>query len=168
MPTCFARPPRTRLLTLACLLASGCSAELPPAAEFQGELRVAGQLALTGGLAQVREGGLCLRLSEKGSGRVLLQRIYDLGDPLWDRRDEHQALYFALGAEHAFDATPPILAPLEFAAVYLEPGVTRPAGDIEPRVTLAYAGPVTDARLTLHASSELAGVAEPLRPPSPR
>src|SRR5437868_3720868 len=85
------------------------------------ELRFVGRVVLEGALAHAREGGICVRLVEQDTGRVVLQRIYDIGDPAWDRRAERQALYFSLTPADAFDAEPPVHAPIVLEAFQLAP-----------------------------------------------
>ena len=94
----------------------------------EGRLASIGRLTLTGALADAREGGVNLRLVEAWSGRVLLQRVYDLGDPLWDRRGEWQSLYYAVGPGFELDARPPVRAPLVLEAIHLPPGVAVEPG----------------------------------------
>lgn len=89
---------------------------------MKGELRFVGRLVLEGALARAKDGGICVRLVEGDTGRVLLQRVYELGDPTWDRRAERQALYFALTPADAFDAEPPVRAPIVLEAFHLPPG----------------------------------------------
>lgn len=123
----------------------------------EARLAVSGRLTLTGSLATAREGGINLRLVERWSGRVLLQRIYDLADPLWDRRDDEQGLYFALTPEFELDARPPVRAPVVLEAVYLPPGVAvEPAPDDE-RVSVAWRADGEERDLVLHVAVDLAG-----------
>lgn len=122
----------------------------------EGPLAVSGRLTLTGSLASAREGGINLRLVESWSGRVLLQRVYDLGDPLWDRRDEEQGLYFALTPEFALDARPPVRAPIALEAVHLPPGIAvEPSADDE-RVSVVWTPGVRERDLVLHVAVDLA------------
>lgn len=119
-----------------------------------------GRLTLTGSLADAREGGVNLRIVEAWSGRVLLQRVYDLGDPLWDRREVSQALYYAIGPGFELDAAAPVRAPLALEVIHLPPGVAvEPRPGFE-RVSVAFTPDGVERDLVLHAAAAVAG-AEP-------
>lgn len=121
------------VLTLLVLLGAGaCHREERPRSQgaiVREELRFVGRLVLEGALGRAHDGGICVRLVEGDTGRVLLQRVYDLGDPSWDRWSDRQALYFALTPADAFDAEAPVRAPIVLEAFHLPPG-TNP-GDAE-------------------------------------
>ncbi|MBI5361839.1 MAG: hypothetical protein HZA53_01590 [Planctomycetes bacterium] len=126
----------------------------------QGRLAVLGRLTLTGALADAREGGVNLRIVEAWSGRVLLQRVYDLGDPLWDRRDSSQALYYAIGPGFEFDARPPVRGPLVLEVIHLPPGVAIEPKPAFERVAVAWEPDGAERDLVLHGAAAVAG-AEP-------
>lgn len=130
-----------------------------------GPLSAAGRIELSGALARARDGGVAVRLVEQESGRVLLQRIYDLGDPLWTRRDDGQSLYFSLGPEHEFDAQAPAHAPLVLEAVHLPAtGSGEPQAN-DSRVSLAVGARSSESELSLRVDGAVAA-SEPSRPPS--
>lgn len=136
-------------------------ADLVPGPVVEAPLRCSGRLILSGSLAAAREGGMLVRLVEQATGRVLLQRIYDLGDPLWDRREAEQALYFGLDPDFAFDAAPPIHAPLVVEAVHLPPGVAAEPGASDERVAVVADVGARDLQLALHGAAAVAGAHPP-------
>jgi hypothetical protein len=113
------------LAVLALWTAGGCCGEAcdPDASVVAAPLRLRGQLSVTGLHDPEAEGGVLLRLVEQESGRVLLRRVYDLGDPAWQRSEGRCFLYYSLSPEFAFDAEAPIRAPLVVEALHLPPGV---------------------------------------------
>ncbi len=121
-----------------------------------GPLSATGRIELSGALARTRDGGVALRLVEQDSGRVLLQRIYDLGDPLWTRRDDGQSLYFALGPEHEFDSHAPAHAPLVLEAIHLPAtGSGEPQAN-DPRVSIAVEARSSERELSLRVDGAVA------------
>ncbi|MBK7875052.1 MAG: hypothetical protein IPJ77_04755 [Planctomycetes bacterium] len=161
---------RTALLGLLLLGSAGCGGSSQPprggalGPTVQAPLRFAGRLSLSGSLAGAREGGVLVRLVEQATGRVVLRRIYDLGDPLWDRRAAEQSLYFALTPDSAFDAEPPVHAPIVLEAVHLPAGVAAEPSAADERVVVLAEPGVLDVELRLHGAAEVAGA----HAPSPR
>lgn len=153
-------------LTGFALLACTRDDALPPAAlgpVITEPLAVAGRLTLSGGLAKADGGGVVLRLVEQATGRVLLQRTYDLADPLWDRREGSQGVYFALDARDAVAAAAPVHAPLVFEAAYV---ATRSGVLLRPddtRVSVALAQPARELELELQSEAIVAGADTPVR-----
>lgn len=153
------------LASLLALAACGRSVE-PTAAGGSGPIVTApleftGRLVLDGSFAASREGGVLVRLVEQTTGRIVLQRIYDLGDPAWDRRDREQALYFALDPDCAFDARPPVRAPLLVEAVHLPPGIAAEPSAADERVAVVAEPGARDLDLLLHGAAEVAGAHSP-------
>jgi len=145
-----------------------CSREpAPPTAELgplvTEPLAVSGRLTLSGGLADSDAGAIVVRLVEQGTGRVLLQRTYDLADPLWDRRDVSQLLYFALDARDELAAGTPVHAPLVLEAVHVSAGRGVLARQDDFRVGVALARPARELELELRGDAVVAGADAPQR-----
>lgn len=123
---------------------------------IEGPFRASGRLEVCGALAQPADGGVVLRLVEQGTGRVVLQRTYDLRDPAWDRRAGCASLYWTLGDAHVFDGTEPVHEPLVLEAVELP--ASRPADPRpdDPRVSVAVGARTSGLELSLVSDATVA------------
>jgi hypothetical protein len=126
-------------------------------------LAVSGRLTLAGGLADSDAGAIVVRLVEQATGRVLLQRTYDLADPLWDRREVSQVLYFALDARDGVASGAPVHAPLVLEAVHVSAGRGVLARQDDTRVAVALARPARELELELRGEAVVAGADAPKR-----
>jgi len=167
------RPQQRRTLRLgsfllvAALTVVACRREeaTPPVASgpvITEPLSVSGRLTLSGGLARIDGGGVVLRLVEQGTGRVLLQRTYDLADPIWDRRDVAQCVYFALDARDGVTTTS-VHAPLVLEAIYVATRSGVLVRDGDERVSVALTRPAHELELELQSDAVVAGADTPGR-----
>ena len=165
--------PVTACIALTCLALTSfsllaCSREPASASAPLGPvvtepLAVSGRLTLAGGLADSDAGAIVVRLVEQATRRVLLQRTYDLADPLWDRREASQVLYFALDARDGVASSAPVHAPLVLEAVHVSAGRGVLARQDDTRVSVALARPARELELELRGEAVVAGTDAPKR-----